>query len=184
MGHLEIRDVVPADAPVMAAVRTASKRFGYREFMPAAYLDAPERAVEVIEEIRADFAAGRPGGRGHLALLDGAPVGMTWIGHTWHEYAAIPEGHAYLASLFVAPSAIGTGVGRTLFWHALGALASDGFARASLLTYAPNVRARRFYEAMGWRHDGYSIRHTVDWPPGPFDLESVRYVGPTQPGGV
>ena len=182
MAHLEIRDALPDDAKVMAQIRVASKRFAYREFVPASYLDSREHEVEVLREVRDDFAAARPGGRGHLAFFEGVPVGMSWIEHGEHGYYEIPEGHAKLASLFVAPAAIGTGVGRTLFWHALDALAQEGFREACLMTYAPNVRARGFYEAMGWRFDGYRQTRDVDWPQESFSIEGLRYRGATRPG--
>lgn len=184
MPTLEIRDAAPEDAEVMARIRVASKRFAYRDFVPASYLDSQEHEVIVLDEVRADFAAGRPGGRGHMAFLDGAPVGMTWVEHDGPAYLDKPEGLAVLASLFVVPSTIGTGVGRTLFWHALAALEADGFGEACLLTYEPNSRARRFYEAMGWRDDGHRQRHEVDWPQEPFGLVSVRYRGPTRPSAA
>ena len=178
---LEICDAVPADAEVMAAVRVASKRFAYRDFVPASYLDSDQHAAEVLAEVRADFVSARPGGRGHLALIDGVPVGMTSIEHGDHGYYEIPEGHAELGSLFLTPPTIGTGAGRTLFWHALEALARDGYRNACLMTYAPNVRARGFYEAMGWQFDGFRQSRVVDWPQEPFTLEGVRYRGPTRP---
>ena len=52
---LEIRDATAGDAEVMAAVRVASKRFAYRDFMPASYLGSDERAAEVLAEVRSDF---------------------------------------------------------------------------------------------------------------------------------
>jgi len=177
---LEIRDATPGDAGVMASIRVASKRFAYRDFVPGSYLDSDEHAAEVLAEVRADFASARPGGRGHVALIEGAPVGMTWIEHGDHGYYEIPEGHAELASLFLTPATIGTGAGRTLFWHALEVLAQDGYRDACLMTYAPNVRARGFYEAMGWQSDGYRQSRVVDWPREPFTLEGVRYRGPTR----
>ncbi len=161
----------------------ASKRFAYRDFVPASYLDSDEHAAEVLAEVRGDFASARPGGRWHLALIDGVPVGMTWVEQGDHGYYAIPEGHAELAPLFLMPATIGTGAGRTLFWHVLEALAQEGHREACLMTYAPNVRARGFYEAMGWQFDGYRQSRVVDWPQQPFTLEGLRYQGPTRPGG-
>ena len=182
MAALEIRDATPADAEVMAVIRVASKRFAYRDFVPASYLDSDEHATEVLSEVRADFASSRPGGRGYVAFLDGMPVGMAWVEHGDHGYYEIPEGHAEFASLFLMPATIGTGAGRTLFWRALEALAQEGYRDACLMTYAPNVRARGFYEAMGSQFDGYRQSRVVDWPQEPFTLEGVWYRGPTRPG--
>lgn len=50
-------------------------------------------------------------------------------------------------------------------------LTAAGFSRATLWVLATNVRARRFYEAAGWRPDGSS---KVDSSRG-FPLDEVRY---------
>ena len=133
--------------------------------------------------LRVDFAFARPGSRGHLALINGVPVGMTWIEHGDHGYYAIREGHAELASLFLVPAMIGTGAGRTLFWHALEALAQEGYRDSCLMTYAPNVRARGFYEAMNWREDRPRRVREFTWEGDPFSATLLMYRGPTRPAG-
>jgi GNAT superfamily N-acetyltransferase len=181
MGEIEIRDATLADAKLMARIRVASRRFAYREFMPASYLDSQQQADEVLREIQREFEAARPGSCGHVAYLGAEPVGMTWVVLDPPGYPDLPQRSAVLGSLYLTPSAIGTGLGRILFWHALGVLASGGFDEAYLMTYAPNARARGFYEAMGWQPDGYEGTRHVDWPAEPFEVVSVRYRGPTRP---
>jgi len=60
----------------------------------------------------------------------------------------------HLDAIHLLPSNVGTGGGRPLFWHALAAMAVLGFTEATLGAYEENVRARGFYEAMGWHEEG------------------------------
>ena len=55
---------------------------------------------------------------------------------------------------FVAPERWGEGVGQALMARALEQLRADGFPEALLWVHVDNPRARRFYEAGGWRLDG------------------------------
>ena len=64
------------------------------------------------------------------------------------------EGWGYVASLYVAPSAHGRGVGRALLDAAEQALADAGAARARLWVFALNVGAQEFYRRLGWELSG------------------------------
>lgn len=59
-----------------------------------------------------------------------------------------------ILSVHVSPALVGRGVGRRLMAEALAALGAAGYRTASLWVVADNHRARRFYERLGWRHDG------------------------------
>lgn len=70
----------------------------------------------------------------------------------------------------------GTGRGRALLAAAEERLRGDGFDEAVLWVLAGNDRARRFYEAAGWAHDG-SVRVDEVGPPGPgrIAVDEARY---------
>ncbi|WP_343308385.1 GNAT family N-acetyltransferase [Streptomyces sp. SID5770] len=70
-----------------------------------------------------------------------------------------------------AGGAWGTGVGRALLSATTGALVAAGFRSAALWVFAGNERARRFYEAAGWRADGAAVREET----GGRVLEELRY---------
>jgi GNAT superfamily N-acetyltransferase len=69
-----------------------------------------------------------------VAERDGRPVGFAAVAGDWLEH------------LYVAPEAIGTGVGRRL----LDAVTAAHPGGLSLYVFARNARARRFYESAGF----------------------------------
>lgn len=69
-------------------------------------------------------------------------------------------------------------------WHALAALADLGFAEATLGVYEENVRARGFYEAMGWREESPRRVREFTWAGEPFSAALLMYRGPTRPSAL
>ena len=63
------------------------------------------------------------------------------------------------------------GVGRTLNRLAIAALAAQGFQAVTLWVLTGNSRARAFYEAGGWNHDG-TARDLHVWG---IQVAEVRY---------
>ena len=76
-----------------------------------------------------------------------------------------------LLLMYVLEEAWGTGVGRALMRAAEGALRESGYNQAVLWVLERNERARRFYEAAGWRLDGGRQTHGY----GGVELEALRY---------
>ncbi len=68
-------------------------------------------------------------------------------------FASVSPSAGELGALYVDPQAWGTGLGQALIIEAERRLA-ERHAVAGLWGLAGNVRARRFYEAGGWRTDG------------------------------
>ena len=79
-------------------------------------------------------------------------------------------------SIHVDPTGLRGGIGKRLLNHALGFLESSGFKEATLWVVASNDRARRFYEALGWRRDGAQRKETlaIEGPEGD-EVDVVRY---------
>lgn len=65
-----------------------------------------------------------------------------------------PDGSGYLASLYVAPSAQGAGLGRTLLAEAEQTLQAAGADVARLWVFESNAAALRLYRRAGWRTSG------------------------------
>lgn len=85
-----------------------------------------------------------------------------------------PSQVAEVAAIYLAPEVWGTGTGRELITAALDALAEAGYRQATLWVLDSNERARRFYQAGGWRLDGAiktDDRHG-------FPLTELRYRHP------
>jgi ribosomal protein S18 acetylase RimI-like enzyme len=78
---------------------------------------------------------------------------------------------AEIWAIYLAPDAYGKGYGRELMTATLDFLAQLAYAQVTLWVLDSNVRARRFYEAAGFRADG-AVK--VDDGRG-FPLREVRY---------
>ncbi|MFE6459999.1 GNAT family N-acetyltransferase [Streptomyces cinereoruber] len=168
---MPIREALPGDAAALAAVHVLSWRAAYRDLLPRPYLeglDVEERAAVwharlTAPERPAVLLATRPGG-------DGRPVAFSCF-HPWPGEGFEPAPTAELAALYALPEVWGAGVGRALLSTTTGALVEAGFRSAALWVFAGNARARRFYEAAGWRADGESVREET----GGRALEELRY---------
>jgi RimJ/RimL family protein N-acetyltransferase len=80
-------------------------------------------------------------------------------------------GRGLLLLMYVLEEAWGTGVGRALLGAAENRLRDLGYSTAVLWVLERNQRARRFYEAAGWRADGERQMHDY----GDAKLEAIRY---------
>jgi GNAT superfamily N-acetyltransferase len=61
---------------------------------------------------------------------------------------------AEVGTFYALPEAWGTGAGRRLMATTVRTLEQAGYEQAALWVLEANARARRFYEAAGWRADG------------------------------
>ncbi|MCP8708775.1 GNAT family N-acetyltransferase [Streptomyces sp. AC04842] len=123
-----IRNARPDEAGELTELALRSKaHWGYDEaFMASCREELTVRPSEV---------AGR---RTALAERDGRILGFTTVD------GSPPEGA--LGMMFVDPSALGQGMGRALFAHALATARAAGFRR---LTIDADPNAEPFYRAMG-----------------------------------
>lgn len=92
----------------------------------------------------------RPGQWMLLAEADGDPEPVGFV----QLRPADDPGHGHVSDLFVDPRYWGRGLGRVLLAAAVEEMRARGYARAGLRTHASNQRARRLYEAAGWRDTG------------------------------
>lgn len=178
---MTIREALPEDAAAVAAVHVRSWRAAYRELLPATYLEALD-----VEERAAWWRDRLEAPDGPTVLLatgaDGPAVGFCCL-RPWGTEESGRDGDrdggrdadraatAELAALYVLPEAWGTGVGRRLVEAAVETLGASGFRSVLLWVFAENVRARRFYEAAGWRADGTVVREET----GGRMLDELRY---------
>ncbi|MEU5217628.1 GNAT family N-acetyltransferase [Streptomyces sp. NPDC020807] len=166
---MSIREALPEDAAELAAVHVQSWRAAYRDLLPDSYLaglDPDERAAVWRARLSAPdrptvLLATEPGGR-----VVGFSAFRAWPGEDLD-----PTATAELSALYALPEAWGTGVGRELLAASAEALRAAGFRTAALWVFAGNARARRFYEAAGWRPDGASAWDVTAGR----ELEELRY---------
>jgi GNAT superfamily N-acetyltransferase len=159
-----------ADAGAIAAISVRGWQWAYRGLMPDAFLDS--LSVEPRTAGWRRYLAGQSAlGRTWLAERDGRALGFAHTGPSRDADAAADVGEVY--AIYVEPAEAGTGIGRALFGHAVAEMARQGCQAATLWVLAGNQRARRFYEAAGWRPDGT----TRVEPREGYDLHEVRYRG-------
>lgn len=77
--------------------------------------------------------------------------------------------------LYVGARHRGAGVADALLRHAERTIAAAGHASAWLAVVAGNVRARRFYERMGWTDEG-PFHHLAPADDRPIPVPAHRYV--------
>ncbi len=148
-----VRRATVADAAAMARVHARSWRFTYAGLVPDAVIDR----VVALEERRATRFGEMlddPSSRTAMfvATRGGAIVGMA-IWAPSEDGDATP-GTADVQAIYLDPDAIGQGIGRRLFGAVVEDIRARRFATATLWVLEANERARRFYEAAGWRTDG------------------------------
>ncbi|MFF4172881.1 GNAT family N-acetyltransferase [Streptomyces sp. NPDC001744] len=148
---MPIREALPRDAAALAAVHVLSWRAAYRDLLPGPYLEGLD-----VEERAAAWRARLTAPDRPAVLLataaDGRPVAFSCF-RPWPGGEFDPATTAELSTLYALPEVWGTGVGRALLAAATGALVEAGFRSAALWVFAGNGRARRFYEAAGWREE-------------------------------
>jgi GNAT superfamily N-acetyltransferase len=169
VADLVIRAATLGDIPAIAAVNVRAWKAAYRGLVPDAVLDRL-RADERGGTRRKWMGKGRPPEqRTWVAALDGKVIGYSDTGPA-RDGDAGPS-WAEVWTVYLDPDHWDRGAGRELFAHATADLTSRGYGPLILWTMEGNVRARRFYEAAGWRWDG--ARKTDDR--GDHVIHEVRY---------
>jgi GNAT superfamily N-acetyltransferase len=137
----------------IAAVHVGTWDRAYRGLLPDEYLDAMDVARWTDGWRRSLTGERRPGAATLVAVdEDGRVVGFADVVPSRDDGAASHT--AEVTSLYVTPSAWGTGAGRALMAAAVDRLRENGFRSATLWVLRGNERARRFYERAGWSPDG------------------------------
>jgi ribosomal protein S18 acetylase RimI-like enzyme len=142
-----IRQAQPDDAESIALVHVRGWQSAYRDVFPG------EALAGLSVEQRAQMWRGQIASGGAVIVAEENAVvqGFAAVGPSQDEEA---EGFGELYAIYVEPSLWGRGIGRELCRAAEEALRRGGFGEAILWVLEDNPRARRFYEAIGWRTDG------------------------------
>jgi ribosomal protein S18 acetylase RimI-like enzyme len=135
-----IRPATPDDAEAVARVHVETWRAAY------AHALSPEGLASLSVTERTELHRRSPP---VVAELDGEIVGFVSVGPGTD---ADTDGELY--AIYVLPDHWGSGVGRALMQAGEERLRELGHQHAILWVLEDNPRARRFYEAAGWRLDG------------------------------
>ncbi|MEV6162833.1 GNAT family N-acetyltransferase [Streptomyces sp. NPDC052052] len=163
---MRIRQAWPGDASAVAGIYVRSWRAAFAGLVPQHYLDAMDPAREE-SGWKTRIAETRWPSSGVLAAeTEARVVGFTSFGPS-QESPAIAE----IGTLYALPEVWGTGAGKQLMLATLSALEKADYTQATLWVLEDNQRARRFYEAAGWRADGAAVEDTT----GGASLNKLRY---------
>ncbi|MFD0319094.1 GNAT family N-acetyltransferase [Streptomyces flavalbus] len=149
---LTVRTMTEADVAAVSSIRVTGWQAAYAGILPGSYLDRMT-VEEDARQRRRHFAAPRADIAQSVAVDgQGEVVGWACLGPARGDGAGADTGEVY--ALYVRPSLVGSGIGRTL----LAAVHEDarvrGFRAMLLWVLTGNAPARRFYERAGYVADG------------------------------
>lgn len=163
-----IRQAKLSDARAIAEVHVAAWTAAYEGLVPAGRL--PEVSVDA-NEVR---WKGRLASRSEQTLVcrrEGRVIGFVSFGLSRDEdLDKSTTGEIY--AVYLGYEFWSRGYGKALCLEALARLRERGLRQAVLWALRDNVRAIRFYEAIGFRPDGASKAVAKE---GGFELREVRY---------
>jgi GNAT superfamily N-acetyltransferase len=145
-----IREAVADDAAGIADVHVRSWQTAYRGLIDQGFLDRLSR-TEHLSMWRHRFEAADPDLHVLVAEAGGEIVGFSSFGPSRDVDAGVNTAEVY--AIYLAPERFGAGVGRQLLGRTVKALGGLGFLDCTLWVLEVNHRARRFYDAAGWRWD-------------------------------
>lgn len=138
-----------ADADALGDISARSWEATYRGMIPDAALDewiASTHAAwrEALPQMGPDGPS-----RCWVAERAGAILGYATTAPARANWLLPPDGAGELTNLYLDPDAIGSGVGRLLYEHAVDDLRERGFDPLVVWAFRDNHRAGRFYRARG-----------------------------------
>jgi L-amino acid N-acyltransferase YncA len=163
---MNIREAISADAEEIADIHISAWQFAYRGIMDDSLLNSMDRTKKVVAW--AD-AIDNLGWSIYVSQDNGKITGFVHVSE--YRDDDMNEGNiGEVASLYIRPELVGTGLGRALFAEGLNRLEMQGFTRIALWVLEQNERSISFYEKFGFRKDGASKTHPKT------GLAEVRYV--------
>ena len=173
---MTVRLASPADIEALGGVTGRAYAAAYPGIVPRAVLDewvadAPAmwtRWRHALEDRPPDHPS-----RVWVAERDGVILGYAITSPATSEYLPPPGGAGEITSLYLDPDAIGTGIGRLLYEHAVHDLFERGFDPLLVWAFRDNPKAQRFYPRMGLAIDVPDH----DWVLGGVPCPIVRFRG-------
>ena len=151
----ELREGVPEDAGALARVWLESGEAGFGRLLPQDHAWPP---LDVIEERTRQAMAQE----GVMFIVAEGPDGL--LGYVGYSPSRDPDaltGVGEVRTMFVHPSAWGSGIAQALLTRALAGLEEAGYREATVWSFLGNERANAFYEAHGMTRDGARRREAV-----------------------
>ena len=160
--NIYYRSATLDDAAALANVEIRSIQHAYQDFMPAAHLEN----LDVL-----DLTERWKGGLRDMidpvvvAVHDQLVIGFVRAGKSNKENVG------FITYLFILPEYWGIGIGKALMGKAMNIFRDFNLNAAKLYAYSDNIRARRFYERLGWTLSGQTYTQDIEGIP----IEMVCY---------
>jgi len=169
---MKVRRARLADAGRIAEIHVLGWQGGYQGLMPQDYLDGLDPGGQRFD-LWAQSLAETDWSRGGTLVVEDQELRTVGFAHLREsrDDDADPAQIGEVWAIYLEPAAWGQGIGRELMTAALDSLGEIGYAQVTLWVLDTNIRARRFYEAAGFRLDG-AVK--FDDSRG-FRLREVRY---------
>ena len=139
-----IRQANPGDALAIATIHVRSWQHAYREILPVdrlAALSIPDREQQWLGDLDPQVPAVTI-----VAEVNNAVAGFA----SWNTIPNSEPVTAMLSSLYMAPAAMGHGIGSALLDQAERDMIAVGATLGTLHVLADNAPTRAFYERQGW----------------------------------
>jgi GNAT superfamily N-acetyltransferase len=144
-----VRSATPADADEIGRIQVETWREAYAALLPPETIAGFDVAARQQLWREGLARAPQPGSATFVAIAEDRTLGFATVGASYSE-----EGAGEIYAIYVHPSSWGRGAGRALMERLEASLLQAGFGHAILWVLEGNVRAERFYERLGWEHDG------------------------------
>lgn len=148
-----LRLALEDDAQALAQVQVDSWREAYRDILPASTLNQLEAAPLEGAFRTMVTAPPSPACRLWATVMGGKLCGYAATGPC-RDTGVDPAATAEIYALYFLKTYWGLGLGQALMAQALASFRERGFSEAILWVLERNSRARRFYEAVGWKLNG------------------------------
>jgi RimJ/RimL family protein N-acetyltransferase len=169
MTAMQIRQAWPEDASAVAGVYVRSWQVAFAGLVPQYYLDAMDSSREEFGWKTRIAETRWPTSGVLVAEAEVGIVGFAGFSPS-QETAAVAE----IGTLYAMPEVWGMGIGKQLMLATLTTLGQAAYTQVTLWVLEDNERARRFYEAAGWRADGAAVEDTT----GGAALNKLRFRRP------
>lgn len=137
------------DARILGEIHAQSWKVAYKGILPDEILD--NITIEKREQ-RFLSAITERGEESALVFKDGEAAGFITIGKCRDEDS--DQSHCEIWGIYLHPDYWNQGIGKELINWGVKELYKRGYDKATLWVLEDNIRARKFYEKMGFCHDG------------------------------
>lgn len=142
---IEIKNIRPEDMEALVHIQTEAWEIGFREILEPKEIERYTQP-ELVRQRYEDILAGC-GYRGLLLTADGVPQCLAVWGASREE--DLPA-YAEVVCLLSLKSSWGKGRGTRMMEQLFEEMRAAGYGRVMLWVFEKNLRARRFYDKLGF----------------------------------